>query len=231
MIAVCTPSRGLIFSKCVQGIIEGMQSCNAVGIATKYFTSHDLPIPDSHNFCVEQAFQNPAVKKILFIEEDMYVFPDAFVALATSDEPIVTLQYNDRNGSVNGIIHYNEAHEIIWCGLGATAIKREVFEALGAPFFRTDTRYKIHKKPHPNGGFISTFEEIEPKQVWSEEEGKTIEVKDHYKYGGLDVDFYSRARKLGYKIVCLPEYKAHQFELVQLGEKYINNGCHTIKQV
>ncbi len=55
--------------------------------------------------------------------------------------------------------------------------------------------------------------------------------RDEYKYGGLDVDFYTRARQKGFKIVCLPNYRAHQFELVQLGEKYTNNGIHTIKQV
>ena len=76
-------------------------------------------------------------------------------------------------------------------------------------------------------------EEIKKEQTEKtiEETKKVEEVRDPYKYGGLDVDFYTRARKLGYKINCLPNYTAYQFELIQLGEKYDNNGLHVIRQV
>lgn len=231
MVAICTPSRGLIFSRCVQGIIEGMQALNGVGVATIYCYTHNLPIPDCHNACVEKALSNPAVDRVFFIEEDMYVDPQTFIALATSSYDIVTVQYNDRNGSVNGIIHKNEAGEILWSGLGATVIKRGVFESIGHPYFRTDHRYKSIRKATPSGPAVTEFEEIEPRTIFNEETKKVEEVRDSYIYGGLDVDFYTRARKLGYKIECIPNYQAYQFELVQLGEKYNNNGCHVIRQV
>lgn len=231
MIAICVPSRGLIFSRTVQCVIEGMQALNKVGIATSYHTCHDLPIPDSHNFCVEQALQNQAVQKIFFIEEDNYVFPDAFVALATSDYDIATVQYNDKNGSAFGIIHYNEAQEIIWCGLGATVIKREVFEKIGKPHFRIDTRYKIIKKYKDGNKLVSDYEEIEAREVWDDEKKKFVEKRDPYVYGGLDVDFYTRARKLGYRINALQDFRGHHFKLVKLGEPYTNQGVHDIQQV
>ena len=230
MVAVCTPSRGLIFSRCVQGIIEGMQALNGVGVATIYCYTHDLPIPDCHNACVEKALSNPAVDRIFFIEEDMYIDPQTFIALATSNEDIVTVNYNDRNGSVNGIIHYNEAREILWSGLGATVIKRGVFEALGAPFFRTDQRYKNFKR-QTEQGLVTDYEPIEPHTQFNEETKQVEEVKEPYKYGGLDVDFFTRARREGYKIALLPNYRAHQFELQSLGESYNNNGLHNIRQV
>lgn len=217
MIYICLPSRGLIFSRTVQSVIEGMQALNAIGIATKYVYTHDLPIPDCHNACIDKALADPACQKIFIIEEDMYIDPQAFVALATSDHPIAVLQYNDKNGSPHGIIHYNEAGEIVWTGVGAVVIKREVFEKLGSPYFTTHPRYGIKKKAGPNGVYISEFYELEGSEPYS--------------YGGLDINFYTRVRKLGYKIVCLPEYKAHQFQLIQLGEPHTNQGCHIIRQV
>lgn len=218
MVAICVPSRGLIYSHTVQSVIEGMQALNAVGVATTYITTHDLPIPQSHDTCVQKALANSAVQTILFIEEDMYLEPAAIVALATSSEPFVTLQYNDKNGSPHGIIHYNEDGEILWSGVGATAIKRHVFEALGQPYFRADVRYKVVKKTLSDGRKVVTdFEELEQRS--------------DYQYGGLDVDLCTRIRKLGFTLKKLEQYKAHHFQLVQLGEPHTNNGCHVIRQV
>lgn len=231
MIAICVPSRGLIFSRTVQSVINGMAELSKIGVGSAYFTSHDLPIPDAHNYCVETALQNPAIKKIFFVEEDNFIFPDAFVALATSDYDIATLQYNDKNGSPFGIIHYNEAQEIIWCGLGATCIKREVFEKLGKPYFRTDTRYKITKKHLASGKMVVDYEKIEPHQRWDETKNEFVDKNDPYIYGGLDIDFYHRARNNGFKINALQDFRAHHFKLVKLGEPYTNQGVHEIQQV
>lgn len=229
MIAVCLPSRGLVFSKTMQSVIEGMQALNKLGIATIYCSSHGLKIPDCHNLCVEQAMSNTSVKKMFMFEEDNFLFPDAFVALATNDADVVTIQYNDKNGSPHGIIHYNEAGEVLWGGLGSTVIKREVFETLGAPYFRTDTLYRNIKKHWQGDKLVTEYEEIEPRQKWNGE--KFVEVRDEYKYGGLDIDFYTRARKAGFKIAVQDNFKGHHFELVKLGEKHTNNGMHEIRQV
>jgi hypothetical protein len=231
MIAVCVTSRGLIFAITVQSIIEGMQELNKIGIGTVFVGTRDLPIPESQNYCTETALQNKAVDRLLFIEEDMYVDPEAFVALATADAPIATLQYNDKNGSPHGIIHYNEAGEILWCGIGATMIKREVFEALGVPYFTTENRYKIKKKQLKDGKLITDYELIEPHDIWDEEQKKFVKKSEPYHYGGQDVDFMTRARQAGFKITRLEEFKAHHFKLLSLGAEHTNNGCHTITQV
>jgi hypothetical protein len=215
----------------MQSAIEGMQALNAVGIATKYFYTHDLPIPTCHNTVVEKALADSTVDKIFFLEEDMYIDPQAFVALATSNEDIAILQYNDRNGSPNGIIHRNETGEIIWTGLGAACIKRKVFEDIGFPYFRIDHRYRNIKHTNKDGVLVTEFEELEPRTIYNEETKKVEEVRDEYTYGGLDVDFYTRCRRLGYKITQLMEYKAHQFVLIKLGETYQNKGTHEIRQV
>ena len=231
MLGVCLPSRGLVFSRTMQCVIEGMQALSSVGIASKYFTSHNLPIPQCHIFCVESALSNPAINKILIVEEDMYADPDTFVAVATSDHPITVVNYNDRNGMSHGIMHIDENGKILWSGLGFIAIKREVFNGIGKPYFRIDHRYKNKKRHTVDGKSVTEFEEIEPRRKYNEKTLQFEEIKDPYIYGGLDVDFYTRAKSAGFEAICLENYKASQFELVSLGEKYNNNGCHTIKQV
>lgn len=230
MIAICTPSRGLIFSKTVESIFKGMQELNKHGLATNFYISHDLPIPDGHSYCTEQAIQDGA-KTIIFVEEDMYIFPDGFLALATSEADITTMQYNDKNGSPHGIVHYNEAGEVIWGGLGATAVKTELFLKLGKPYFRTDTIYKNVKKQHKGGKVITEYEPMDKHQVWDAKQHRVIDRVEHYKYGGLDIDLYTRARHQGASIALLEGHKAHHFDLVQLGEKHTNNGLHVIRQV
>lgn len=230
MIAICCPSRGLIYSKTVQSIIEGMSHLNSIGLPTRYYTTHDMPIPDSHDFCVSQALQDGA-RKIIFIEEDMYVFPKGYEALVSSGEAISTLQYNDKNGSPHGIVHYNEGGEIIWAGLGATCVDSEVFKKLGSPYFRTNVMYKNTKKVIKGDRAITEYVEIEPRMVYNPETMKQEEKRDSYKYGGQDIDFFTRSRKLGYKIHLVPDHKAHHFDLVKLGEPHTNNGLHIIRQV
>lgn len=230
MIGFCVPSRGLVFSRCMESVIKGMQHLNSLGILTRYYGTHDMPIPDSHDFLVSQALQD-GCKWIMMVEDDHYIAPEAYEALVASNEPIAILQYNDKNGSPHGIVHYNEAGEIIWSGVGALLCKSEVFEKIGKPYFRTDHMYKNVKKRIENGKTITEYEEIEPRQVFNEETHKFEEKRDNYKYGGLDIDFYTRARKAGYKIHLVPNHKAHHFELVKLGESHTNKGIHNIRQV
>ena len=216
MIAICLPTRGMLFTRTMQCVVDGMQELNKLGIGTKLHTSYDLPIPDGHNYCVETALQDKAVNKILFVEEDMYIEGPAFVALATSDLPMATLQYNDKNGRPHGIIEFDHTGDVVWCGLGATAIKREVFEAVGTPYFEIKRRWK-NIRYNENGVLKTKYE-----RVYGESE---------FQYGGLDVDFCHRVREKGFKITALPDFKAHHFELLALGQPHTNNGCHSIRTV
>ncbi len=231
MIAFCCPSRGLIYAMTVKSIIEGMQELNKIGIGTTFLMTRDLPIPDCFNYLIETALQNQAVDKVLIIEEDMYIDPQAIVALASSSSEICTLQYNDKNGSPHGIIHYNEAGEVLWCGLGATIISRKVFEALGTPYFTTNNRFKITKKHLKNGRLVTEYELIEPHEKYNEVTQKFEKVEEPYGYGGQDVDFLTRARQKGFKIQVLEGFKAHHFKLLSLGQEHTNSGCHNIVQV
>lgn len=230
MIGFCVPSRGLVFSRCMESVIKGMQHLNSLGIMTRYYCTHELPIPESHSVCVEQALQD-GCKWIMMVEDDHYIAPEAYEALVASGESIAILQYNDKNGSPHGIVHYNEAGEIIWSGVGALLVKSEVFEKIGKPYFRIDHMYKNVRKHVEGDKTVTEYVEVDPRKVYNEKTLKFEDKRDSYKYGGLDIDFYTRARKAGYKVHLVQGHKAHHFELVKLGETHSNNGAHTIRQV
>jgi len=230
-IGICLPSRGLIYSKVAEGVFNGIEELHQEGHSTSVFVSNDLPIPDAHNSCAKRALEAHC-DRLLFVEEDNYIGEAEFVELATSENDISTLQYNDKNGSPHGIIHYKEKLEILWCGLGATCIKREVFEKLGEPYFRTDTRYKIVKKHiREDKSIVTEYEEIEPRQVYNPDTLKFEEKRDPYVYGGLDVDFFTRARHAGFRIEKIPDMKSIHLKVVKMGEPYVNNGVHQITSV
>jgi hypothetical protein len=231
MIAVVVATRGLIYTRTMQCIFDGMAELSKLGVASKLITTHDLPIPDAQNYLTETALQDHAVQKLFFIEEDNFVFPDTFVAIATNDNPIVTVTYNDKNGSPHGIVHYDGSGQVLWAGLGATLIRREVFEKLGKPYFTIDDRYQVFKTRQKDGAFITSYKKIDNRTIWNEETKQVEEVKDPYAYGGQDINFYIKAREAGFNVTILREHKAHHFDLVSLGEKHTNNGCHQIRQV
>lgn len=225
------PSRGLIYSKVIEGVLVGIEALEDIGVKSKVFISNDLPIPDSHNSCVERALE-AGCERIVFIEEDNYVGESEFLSLAHYDADIATLQYNDKNGSPHGIIHYNEASEILWCGLGATSIRRSVFEKLESPYFRTTVRYKIIKKRlSDDKRLITEYEKIDPHQQWNPETSKFEDKLEPYAYGGLDVDFFTRARHAGFKIEKIPDMKSIHLKVMEYGKPYDNNGVHTITSV
>jgi hypothetical protein len=119
----------------------------------------------------------------------------------------------------------------LWAGLGATSIKSEVFKTIGTPYFRTDVIYRVTKKHLEGNKLITKYEELPNKQVWNEDANKFEDVPIQARYGMHDVDFYTRARKAGFKDGVLEGHKAHHFDLVKLGEPHTNHGCHIIRQV
>lgn len=213
MIAICLCSRGLVYSKCMESVYIGLQAIPY----SKLYMTHDLPIPDAQNDITERALQNGA-DKIIYIEEDHFNGENEWKALALHEGDIATLQYNDKNGSPHGIIHYNEAMEILWCGMGSTMVQRRVFDKLKKPYFRDDVRYRIIRKKDTDAGRIVTeYEELPNRAKWG--------------YGGQDVDFFTRVRQIGFRIHKIPDMRSIHMKVVRMGEPTINKGVHEIAAV
>lgn len=193
MIGVVLPSRGLIFAE----VLESLQE-NLIGKEHWVYISHDLPIPDCENYLTEKALEDGS-EYLWFIEEDTIPPNNALRDLLNADSDIAAIDYGVAGWSC--ITRSKIDNEILWCGMGCTLIKREVFAALEKPYFRSDLELSLND------------------MTWNPS------PKD--KYGGQDIWFCTKAREKGFKIKQV-EGEAKHLKLETLGVPEINNGLHVI---
>lgn len=202
-ISVIMPSRGLTFAEAEQALSDNLYDFNH-----RIFRSWNLPIPECDNYLVEKALQDPDITHILFVEDDV-VMPGGslkkmLLALNDIGTEIACIDYG-----VNGyscVTKDRSTGEILWCGLGSTLVKREVFDRLQVPYFRSDIQLLLNN--YPEERWIPS-----PRNA----------------YGGQDIYFFTQARKAGFKIVQV-EGEAKHLKLIELGKPEINKGCHAIGQ-
>lgn len=169
----------------------------------KIYFSHDLKIPDSQNYLVEQALQGDYTH-FLFIEEDTVMPKQGLADMLFLDADVACIDYGVAGYSC--LTKDKNTGEILWCGLGCTLIKREVFDSLERPYFRSDKALLINNWP----------------------EVKWIDAGAQA-YGLQDIWFFMQAREKGYTIKQAKGECRH-LQLESLGKREINNGLHVIKQ-
>lgn len=220
VIAILTPSRGLIHSRTLEAVLANMAGRSYAG----WCLTHDLPIPDCHNAVVEQAMRTDA-NLFWFVEEDMIPPPDALSALLSKVNEGCGMAIVDypvgEKPSQNCAIHeaYMRGEDdptgaLIWCGMGCTLIRREVFERMERPWFRTDKTIQYIRF----GSSKLTDLKIIDREV---------------PYGGQDIWFGHQATRLGYSIGCVSSDRmtCGHAKLRQRGPEQTNNGAHTIEVV
>lgn len=195
---VIIPTRGLIYSRTLTSLIKSNINLNKDLIIVE-----GLPIPDSHNKGVEIALQDYD-PYILFIEEDMVLPEGALDKMIKMDKPVVCIDYPVGNG-YSTIAKKNG--EILWCGLGCTLIRRNIFDAIEKPWFDISYSWRIV----------------------SDNPFKIEKVENLNKYGGHDINFFIKVRKAGYKIYQLPGFEAEHLECLALKKGDYNQGVFEIK--
>lgn len=196
-IAVVLPSRGLIFAE-----VEQALSDNLKGYPYRTYRSFTLPIPDCQNYLTDLALTDHP-DYILYVEEDT-VMPDGAVDdMIMQKADIACIDY-----SVNGYscITKDQKGTPLWCGLGCTLVKREVFDKLEKPYFRSDKLLLLNSWPN-----------IE----WIDAGAQG--------YGGQDIYFCVKAREAGFTIKQV-KGEAKHLKLEELGRREVNNGLHIISQ-
>lgn len=195
MTGVIIPTRGLVFTETIKGILDGFE-----GREYKIYLSHNLPTPDSFNQLVNQALAD-GCELVFITNDDVVVSREIIDHLMEADKPIaccaVPLLPNFSG-------YYEKDGEITLCGTSCLLVKREVFEHLDTPYFRTDIRYVTY------GG----------------EEHEVVAQQDN-NFGGEEVYFCRQAQKKGYKIHLVPGMCRH-LRLRKLGEHHSNHGLHEI---
>jgi hypothetical protein len=195
MLAIILPTRGLVFTE-VEEQIETIRlhlRNNCI-----VFHSHNFPIPDCHNILTERALLIPEVNELFFVEEDV-ICDDrtSLLKLLNDYHDISFIDY-----AVNGwaCSTKNKKNEILWCGLGMTKIKRNVFDKLDKPWFRNDKSFRLNT------------------MQW---------VDQPCKYGGQDIWFFLHAREKGFSIYQI-EGECRHLQIKALGKSGINQGLHEI---
>ena len=201
-IAVIFPSRGLVFSRTAEELLENLKGYNH-----KIFFSHRKPIPECFEFPTTNALADKEVTHLWFVEDDMILPPTILKDMLDLDLAVVTVNYPTTNKGNAAILSIKG--QVIYGGTGCLLVKREVFNELPKPYFRTDIMWK-------------------PKNL-----GESIKFmarkRDKVGYGYHDVNFFMNLYKLE-----IPVHKLHytigQRKLVALGKAGSNNGAHLIEE-
>jgi hypothetical protein len=200
-VVAVVPTRGLVYAKTMQGFLTNVYENNAEPLIVD-----EKPMPDCFNSGVEQALERGA-EYIWFLEEDNEAPPGVLKEMLRLQKPIVTLDYNVGGGVSH--IHRDEGGKPLWCGLGCTLIRREVFERIEKPWF------EVHRHFNQDGKEI-----IIPKEVL----GK--------KYGGHDVLFFNvKCREAGFDITVLEGKKGQHYRAKEIEKREMNNGMYTITTI
>lgn len=194
-IAVCIASRGLVHSRTIESVLKNVQD------NWKLFFTHDQPIPDAQNSLVKKALEWGA-DYLWFVEEDMLTPERTLKEMLKEDKEVIALDYPVGEKRYSCIARKNG--EILWCGLGCTLIKREVFEKIGEPYFEADKTVRITS----HDPFEYEIDENTP-----------------YKYGGHDILFGIKIREKGVEISQL-EGTAGHIKPVTEGTQGSNTGTH-----
>lgn len=194
MIAVVMPTRGLIFTE-VEKALEIERKTHELEV----FRSSNLKIPDAFNELTEKAiFNEEKFTHIWYIEEDTVPTKDALKLLLALDSDIGFIDYGVSGYSCSA--RYAKTDEILWCGVGCTLVKREVFDSLSRPWFRSDKSFRLND------------------YKW---------IDTPMKYGGHDIWFCCQARKNGF-VIKQAEGECRHLKLDALGTPEVNDGKHTI---
>ena len=126
MATACIPSRGLIHSRTIEGVLTNTKNIEV---------THNLPIPNCFNW-----FVNNVMGDLWFVEEDVLVEPGTLQLLEALNVDIATANYKLPGGI--DVVHKHGSGFILG-GTGCTLIKRKVFHALKG--FRSDTEWSADK--------------------------------------------------------------------------------------
>lgn len=202
-VAVILPSRGLIFSRTADEILQ-----NVKGVPHKFFFSHRKPIPECFEKPVEAALSDNSITHVWIVEDDMILRPNTLMKLLDKDKAVVAADYpinKDGRGSI-----FEVDRQIVFCGTGCLLIKRDVFDELKKPYFRTDSRWNIKNF----GDFIKMTE---------------VDNGNLDGYGLHDINLCMALKKRKIPIHKIND-KLGQRKLIKLGKQGTNKGAHLIEE-
>lgn len=143
--------------------------------------AHGLPIPDCFNNLVDRALRTDCTH-LLFVEDDMHLPRGIVEDLLAEDTDIALADYPVRE-TQHSVMYLDG--EFAYGGTGLCLVRREVFDLMEPPYFRTHVAYQI-------------------------QDGKLIAGAATAEAHGLqDVDFYQRTKD--FSVSVIPRNAGHYF--------------------
>ena len=201
-VGVIFPSRGLVFSRTAQELLDNLK-----GYDYKIFFSHKLPIPDCFEIPTQRALDDDSITHLWFVEDDMKMPADTLKTMLEMNVAVVTANYPTTSKGDSAILTIK--NRIVYAGTGCTLVKREVFNELQKPYFRTDIAWI----PKNKGTYIK-FKATK---------------KNNDGYGLHDVNFFMNLYKLNIPVHKIKKTLG-QRKLVALGKPSTNDGAHQIDE-
>lgn len=190
---VLMPTRGFILTE-VQDAIDREVSAN--GFIPLILRTYDIPLPISRNYLVETALKNKDWEYALLSDDDIILPEGGLKQLIDLDCDIAVMDYPARmlqNGKQVSTAVLDKDKSLAWAGLGATLVKRKVFEKLSQPWF-IFTNHKINRDKDGRIGFYAG----------QQQENNTFS-------GGEDVHFFLQCRKEGFSMKVTKKIAKHCF--------------------
>lgn len=202
-IAVCIPSRGLIYAEVIEAVWRELAGHDGdIGL----FFTYNLPIPDCFNALAKQAYTWEA---IWFVEEDT-VPPKgslkAMIGLMGRGFMQVAIDYPVSLSGASTV--YRIRKDVMFTGLGCALINTRVFHELPFPWFDTSRSYQICMQ----GGSVTMLRETDIP----------------YEYGGNDVAWGLKLNNAGYRIGVVEGMECRHLRIKEPGKIMNNDGCHLI---
>lgn len=189
-----------MFSQTADEILQNLKN-----LPHKFYFSHRKPIPDCFEEPVNKALDNPEVTHLWIVEDDMVLPPDTLQNMLDMDKAVVTANYPTTSRGDAAILTIKG--RIVYGGTGCLLVKREVFDELKKPYFRSDIAWI----PKNMGDYIKF----------------TATKRGDIGYGFHDVNFYMSLYQLEIPVHVLPGTLG-QRKLLSLGQAGTNKGAHKI---
>jgi hypothetical protein len=202
-LGIVIPSRGLIFSRTAEEIERETK-----GIRRKFYFAHGKAIPKCFESPVNRALCDFDNTHVLILEDDMILHENAIWEALDADKDVVVYDYPiTKNG--RGSVFTDGTGKVIYSGTGFMLIKREVFDKLKAPYFRSDIGWNVYR----------------------DKESLRFVAREMVKgdgYGLHDITFGMKLQKAGIEITVLDKTLG-QRKLIALGKSGTNDGAHNIE--
>lgn len=202
-LGIVIPSRGLMFSRTAEEIERETR-----GMHRKFYFAHGKPIPKCFESPVNKALCDFDNTHVLILEDDMILHQNAIWEALDADKDVVVYDYPiTKNG--RGSVFRDGTGKVIYSGTGFMLIKREVFDKLKAPYFRSDLGWNVYRD-NESLRFVA--------REMAKDDG----------YGLHDITFGMKLQRAGIEITVLDKTLG-QRKLIALGKAGTNDGAHHIE--